>query len=48
MIDEFAAGKAQKLNPVLAMSDRIDAANQAEDEALDRAEEGTTGEPGQR
>ena len=39
MIDEFAAGKAGRLNPIRAVGDRIDAANQAEDDAVDRASE---------
>jgi len=37
MIDEIASGKASRFNPVSAVSNRIDAANRAEDAALDAA-----------
>ena len=40
MIDEFASGQAKKLNPVRAVSDRIDRANEAEDAIVDAAEDG--------
>lgn len=43
MIDEFASGKGQRLNLARVVNERIDAANDAEDEILDRSAE----EPGQ-
>lgn len=41
MIEEFAAGKARRFNPMRAVSGKIDAANRAEDDAIDAAQDST-------
>jgi hypothetical protein len=39
MIDEFASGKAQRINPVRAVNERIDSAERSEDAILDQLAE---------